>query len=151
MPRSCNGGKFMRPANGRRVRVYGQHSQLSRCHVTSSHTSRDITGAVMTSVMWHYRELSWHQWCLFITGAVMTSVMSLHQRSLHNGMSKNLQRTVIQMISQSPSLRRNGLKRERVSCNVECWKLLGVVYLIHINVLFHLDVCSSVPVVWPPT
>ena len=34
-----------------RVRVYGQHSQLSRCHVTASHTSRDITGAVMTSVM----------------------------------------------------------------------------------------------------
>ena len=57
----------MRPANGRRVRVYGQHSQLSRCHVTLSHTSRDITGAVMTSVM------------------------SLHQRSLDDGMV--LQRT----------------------------------------------------------
>lgn len=48
------------------------------------------------------------------------------------------------MNNQSPSVTRNGLKRERVSCNVECWKLLGVVYLIHINVLFHLDVCSSV-------
>ena len=26
------------------------------------------------------------------------------------------------------------------SCYVVCWKLLGGVYLIHINVLFHLDV-----------
>ena len=32
------------------------------------------------------------------------------------------------------------MRRSDSSCYVVCWKLLGGVYLIHINVLFHLDV-----------
>ena len=83
-------------------------------------------------------------WSLEARGPGSTHHVTSGELSWHTVMAQDdiWSDMVISMTNQRSSLEGMANKKgqaERVSCYL-CWKLLGVVYLIHINVLFHLDV-----------